>query len=424
MENKQTKDFRMARFFMLQHNCITKTKVKYIIIGAGPAGLAFAATLKMLGERSFVVLEKDNEAGGLCRSVICNGAPLDFGGGHILDARKKNVLVFLFSYMPENEWNFYERNTKIAVSQHTVNYPFEANIWQFPMEEQIDYLESIAKAALFPKEKPTRFADWIYWKFGDKIAESYMLPYNRKIWSIDINELGTYWLNKLPDVSFRDTLRSCLGHAFYGALPAHTQFYYPKKTGYGEVFLRIADSLNKYIHYGYCVNELDIKHTSVNGGDFTANYIINTAPWQEFAATFPKKIKKLTETLLYSSVDVDYYDEPSNTDAHWTYYADETLPYHRKIHRDNIIAGSKGFWTETNSKRRKIMEGGGGAHFENKYAYPLNTIAKPETIKKLLITMERHHIFGLGRWGEWEHYNSDVVIERGIRLAQKLMEIN
>jgi protoporphyrinogen oxidase len=330
-------------------------KVKYIIIGAGPAGLAFTATLKMLGETSFVVLEKENRAGGLCRSTICNGAPLDFGGGHILDVRKKNVLDFLFSYMSENEWNFYERNTKIVVGKHTINYPFEANIWQFPMEEQIEYLESIAKVALFQSEKPTRFADWVYWKFGDKIAETYMLPYNRKIWSIDLNELGTYWLDKLPDISFRDTLKSCLSHAFYGTLPAHAQFYYPKKTGYNEVFLRIADSLNEHIHYGYCVNELDIKHLGVNGGSFTSDYIINTAPWQEFATTFPREIKKLIETLLYSSVDIDYYDEPSDTDAHWTYYADEALPYHRKIHRDNIIADSKGFWTETNSKRRKTI---------------------------------------------------------------------
>jgi hypothetical protein len=114
--------------------------------------------------------------------------------------------------------------------------------------------------------------------------------------------------------------------------------------------------LSEHIHYSYCVRELDTGCAGVNDGDFTGDYIINTAPWQEFAETFPAEIKRLTETLLYASVDIDYCDEPSDTDAHWTYYADETLPYHRKIHRDNIIAGSKGFWTETNSRRRKTAE--------------------------------------------------------------------
>jgi protoporphyrinogen oxidase len=400
-------------------------KVKYIIIGAGPAGLAFAVTLKRLGETSFVVLEKEEQAGGLCRSTTCNGAPLDFGGGHILDVRRKNVVEFLFSHMPAEEWNFYERNTKIVAGGSVIDYPFEANIWQFPPEEQIEYLESIAKVAFAQEqgEKPARFADWVCWKFGDKIAQTYLLPYNRKIWSVDLNALGTYWLDKLPDVSFRDTLASCLNRTFHGTLPAHAQFYYPAQTGYGEVFRRIADSLGRQqIRYGYCVRELDLPNggghvAGVNNGDVAGRCVINTAPWHEFAATLPAEIRKLTEALSYASIDVDYFDEPSETDAHWTYYADEALPYHRKIHRDNIIAGSKGFWTETNSRRRKTAA---AVHFENKYAYPLNTVTKPETIKTLLSVMEQRRIYGLGRWGEWEHYNSDVVIERGIRLARRL----
>ncbi len=36
--------------------------VKYLILGAGPAGLTFASRLKQLGEDSFAVLEKENEA--------------------------------------------------------------------------------------------------------------------------------------------------------------------------------------------------------------------------------------------------------------------------------------------------------------------------------------------------------------------------
>ena len=42
---------------------------KYIILGAGPAGLAFANKLLEFGEDDFLVLEKEDTAGGLCRSV-------------------------------------------------------------------------------------------------------------------------------------------------------------------------------------------------------------------------------------------------------------------------------------------------------------------------------------------------------------------
>ena len=45
-------------------------RVNYLILGAGPAGLTLANRLKELGETSFLVLEKEAEAGGLCRSVM------------------------------------------------------------------------------------------------------------------------------------------------------------------------------------------------------------------------------------------------------------------------------------------------------------------------------------------------------------------
>ena len=78
-------------------------KVKYLILGAGPAGLTAANCLRQKGEDSFLVLEKEAEAGGLCRSMDVDGSPLDIGGGHILDVRRPKVTEFLFQFMPEEE---------------------------------------------------------------------------------------------------------------------------------------------------------------------------------------------------------------------------------------------------------------------------------------------------------------------------------
>lgn len=48
---------------------------------------------------------------------------------------------------------------------------------------------------------------------------------------------------------------------------------------------------------------------------------------------------------------------------------------------------------------------------------PLNTISKPVIMNKLLSWSRAHQVIGLGRWGEHEHYNSDVVVERAMNLA-------
>lgn len=90
-------------------------KVKYLILGAGPAGLTFASMLKRRGEDSFLILEKEMRAGGLCRSVIVDKSPFDIGGGHFLDVRRPKVSDFLFSFMPEEEWMLFERDSRIMI---------------------------------------------------------------------------------------------------------------------------------------------------------------------------------------------------------------------------------------------------------------------------------------------------------------------
>lgn len=139
--------------------------MKYLILGAGPAGLTIANRLFRLGERDFLVLEKEDEAGGLCRSTNVDGAPLDIGGGHFLDVRRPKVNKFLFEYMPEDEWNKYDRDSRIEINNNLISHPIEANIWQMKLEDQVEYLKSIAVAGCnLGKEKPQEFVDWIYWK--------------------------------------------------------------------------------------------------------------------------------------------------------------------------------------------------------------------------------------------------------------------
>ena len=396
-------------------------KVKYLILGAGPAGLTIANRLLDKGITSFCVLEKEETAGGLCRSKIVDGSPLDIGGGHILDVRRPQVTEYLFRFMPREEWNVFERNSDIAIDDtKKIGYPYEANIWQFSTEEQVKHLLAIANAGCNRgEEKPIQFDEWIVWKLGEKIAAEYMFPYNRKIWSIDLKRLGTYWLEKLPNVSLEETLYSCLEQKPYGTLPGHAQFYYPKNYGFGELWIRMAERIKDYIRYGVHVESLDIDNRCIND-TFCGETIINTIPWGTFerATGMPEEIRQAIGRLEYSSVVIEYQPEEVDTEAHWTYFPDESLDYHRILWRSNFCMGSKGFWTETNLKRYK--ENKEKFHHVNQYAYPLNTIDKPESIKKVLAWAKENDIIGLGRWGEWEHLNTDVTVEHALKLAEEL----
>ena len=396
--------------------------MKYLILGAGPAGLTIANKLMQMGQSDLLVLEKESEAGGLCRSKDVDGRPLDIGGGHFLDVRDPKVLDFLFPFLPMENWDRYERDSQIEVNGCVINSPIEANIWQMPIKDQVEYLKAIAIAGCnLGLNMPEKFVDWIYWKLGNKIADDYMIPYNQKMFGEDLNILGTYWLNKLPNVSFDETLISCLEHKAYGTQPGHAQFYYPKEYGYGEIWLRMAKALGDKIHYDEPVYSIDYDNKTVNG-KYKADVIITTIPWKDVKehTGMPADIKDILDTLKYSSVVIEYHPEELDTKAQWIYYPNPELSYHRILVRHNFCPSSKGYWTETNLTRFNEEEHKGNTYFINDYAYPLNTIGKQEAMEELLVWAKSKNVYGLGRWGEWQHYNSDVVVRRALNMAEKL----
>lgn len=398
--------------------------MKYLILGAGSAGLSLANRLQERGETDFLVLERECEAGGLCRSAMVDQAPLDIGGGHFLDVRRPQVNSFLFQFMPESEWNLFHRKTQLHVNGNVIGQPIEAHIWQMKLSDQVEYLKSIAIAGCNTGESmPTHFVDWIYWKLGRKIAEDYMIPYNQKMFGKELDQLGTYWLSKLPNVSFEETLLSCLTKQAYGRDPGHTQFYYPKKYGYGELWLRMARNLGDKILYQQAATVIDFETTTVStktGQAYQADCIVTTIPWDSIQCVhMPAEIAESIHALKHSSIQVEYHAKTLSTEAQWIYYPDPQLPYHRILVRSNFCPNSRGYWTETNLERCKERSTT-GTRFTIPYAYPLNTINKPAIMERLLGWSREHHVIGLGRWGEHQHYNSDVTVDLALQLADKL----
>lgn len=399
----------------------------YLILGAGPAGLSFANLLRENASgTTFMVLEKEDKAGGLCRSKEVDGAALDIAGGHFLDVRRPKVNSFLFTFMPESEWNLFRRNSKIDMGDYELDHPFEANIWQLPQEEQVRFLKSIAVAGCnLGTPMPEKFVDWITWKLGDRVAESYMLPYNDKMFGGDLDSLGTYWLNKLPNVSFEETLLSCLNRKPYGTQPGHAQFYYPKEFGYGELWERMGRALGDRILYHKAVTKINPEKRTVtceDGSMFRAERIITTIPWRAVREyeDCDRDIVKGIGSLRSTGTEIRYVPENLDTDAHWIYVPDPGISYHRILVRHNFCTDSRGYWLETNLNR--VTSGQSEYAFANEYTYPLNTVDKPATMEKLLPYMRQRGIYGLGRWGEHEHYNSDLTVERAMQLFEEIVE--
>ena len=243
-----------------------------------------------------------------------------------------------------------------------------------------------------------------------------MLPYNSKMFGEQLNELGTYWLDKLPNVSFEETLRSCIQHKAYGKEPGHSKFYYPRNYGYGELWRRMADNLGEHILFNHKVFALDKGVVMTNSGvKFKADKIISTIPWDSFKINgMPEQLECDLKQLKHIGVTIEYIKEDYRTDAHWIYEPSLEIPYHRILLRKNFCSNSFGYWTETNNSR--YLMGPEKIFYVNEYAYPLNTLHKNQIMQTVLKWARANNIFGLGRWGEHQHYNSDVTVERALNL--------
>lgn len=203
-----------------------------------------------------------------------------------------------------------------------------------------------------------------------------------------------------------------------GALPAHGTFLYPKKFGYGELWRRMGEALGDSLLTNCAVENVDLAKRIVNRR-WQAETIISTIPWTLWEAycDLPKDVLGAIASLKNAPIDVDYHSETLSSAAHWIYEPDESISYHRLLLRSNFSAGARGYWTEANAIRSPKKD---VVRFHNEFAYPINTLGKPEAVEKILDWGRGNGIIGLGRWGRWEHMNSDVAVAEALQMANGL----
>lgn len=407
----------------------------YLIIGGGITGITVARLLQQRTNLEVLVLEAGSEAGGLCRTKEINGHYLDIGGGHFLCTKYQQVYDFIFSHIPESEFNYFPRVSKIQLEGEIIDYPVESNLWQLPIEKQADYLMSAMLAGeANNKEEPTNYSEWIRWKLGDRIAEFYMLPYNEKIWGVRSDEMDIDWLHKIPRVKTREILISCLERfSDTNKFPSHAGFYYPKNGGFQLIF----DAIYNHVADRVVLNQPVVSLEKTSKGwlineQYEAKVVINTAPWPKLysALLVPEELEDAFANLRFNSIVVSLWEEKYHHDWHWCYIPDSEIRHHREFYINNFAPHSKqnGLYTETNHIRWNTQSGSHGftsspvyEHI-NDVAYPVPTLGHTKAIKSILDYYEKDGLFGVGRWGQWQYFNSDVCMWEAMKFVDGLLD--
>ena len=201
-----------------------------VVLGAGPAGLAFSHRFG----KNTTILEKSGEVGGLCRSVNFLDGTFDIGG-HSFHTPHQEVQDFVRSLMGSSLVQ-QSRDARVWVSGEMIPYPFQHHFNKLKSTEVVqDCLDHQVNQEKV--DNATNFEDWIKHRFGAGVAKHFMLPYNRKLWARDLTKMTCDWVGQRVATEKK-------GEEVAGIrqpLQSDSQIAYPAEGGFGTIFETLAD---------------------------------------------------------------------------------------------------------------------------------------------------------------------------------------
>ena len=315
-------------------------KIKYLIIGAGISGLTFANYIK----NDYMILEKESEVGGYCRTIRKGDFIWDYAG-HFFHFKTDEFKKIFLDEVNSEDIISKDKCTKILYKNQLVDYPFQTNIHQLEKQEFIDCLYD-----LFNKEEKDdydNFLDMLYGKFGKSIVEKFLKPYNEKLYACDLHKLDKDAMGIFfPYADKKQIIANMKKNK--DEVSYNNKFLYPRN-GAGSFINILYNKLDKSkIKLNTHIVSIDLNNKiakTQDGQEYKFEYLINTAPLNVFMDLIDdEKIKKLESELSYNKVlvfNLGFNKKSKYVKEHWMYIPDKDVNYYRIGFYDNILDSDK-----------------------------------------------------------------------------------
>src|SRR3974377_1793024 len=215
-----------------------------VIVGGAPAGISAA---KALAEHQIpsLILEKDQQVGGLCKTVEYRGFRCDIGG-HRFFTKNKEIQESWEKTLGE-EFLVRSRLSRIYYRARFFYYPLRvgnALLGLGPMES-LRILYSYLKSHLFPLKPELTFEDWVSNRFGQVLYNIFFKTYTEKVWGIPCTTLSADWAaQRIRNLSLGRALLNAVGVSNGGKVASLIDnFHYPR-LGPGQMYETMAGQGN------------------------------------------------------------------------------------------------------------------------------------------------------------------------------------
>jgi len=183
-----------------------------LVLGGGPAGLTAGY---LLGKRDHdvVVLEAEDQVGGLAKTVERDGYRFDLGGHRFFT--KALEVDDLWHEVLGDEFLRRPRMSRIYWNQRYLDYPLRGPdvIKKLGPVELARCMGSYLVAAARPKGQEDSLEQWVTNRFGRRLFELFFQSYNEKVWGVPASEIRAEWAaQRIKGLSFFSAARA----AFFG----------------------------------------------------------------------------------------------------------------------------------------------------------------------------------------------------------------
>ena len=338
-------------------------EVSTLIIGAGLTGLSCAHHLR----DDYLIVEKENEPGGMVRTRVRAGGFQCDGTGHWLHLRNAGMKE-LVNRLLGGQLVEYERKAVIHLCGAFTPYPFQANTYGLPREVVMECLLGLLKARhpedfglTPPGVPPKNFRECVERLFGEGICKHFMVPYNEKLMGVKLEEISATYADRfIPRPSLEDVIKGALGFS-RESLGYNAKFVYPRNGGISALPQSLATALKAPPLYNTSVTSVDLKAkvaTLSNGEQVRFRRLLNTMALPRFLsvlADVPSEIRATAARLRATTVH--YFDlgvrGPGDVASqhHWIYFPEPQYIFYRvgsysAVHADAAPAGCRSYYVE------------------------------------------------------------------------------
>ena len=416
--------------------------VKYLIVGGGISGLCAALAL---GPEA-LVLEKENEPGGYCRSIRQDGFLWDYAGHFFHFQTEQGRQFFLSLFQPDALAKKMKR-CQILYHGTRIDYPFQSHIHQLEKDELIDCLYDLFHRP--SRDRYGSFLELLEGCYGRSVTEKFLRPYNEKLYACPLDTLDPEAMGRFfPAVDLTDVIDGMKGTE---KSTYNSRFFYPK-AGSGALIEALCRRLDPgVLQTGRALAALEPEDklaVDSRGKEYRYEILINTSPLSRFISLLGSAALAATTDSLSSNkvlvLNLGFEKKAPDRALHWLYVPGPEADYYRVGFYDNILGGDRAsLYVEIGfpqgavipvesvlQRTLQALRGQGLIQEDNALlshrallmdpAYVLLRPGTAYTVRAIRERLADYDIYSIGRYGGWRYCSMEDCMLEAFSLARRL----